>query len=135
MQTPHRFRMEIEVVVLSKVPVHHVRINNWWCFSGVLSSNSYRQLTTRAIFSHVTRGPPRSDYCPHTFSHQHHLVLLAIVYFRLQSCSRNAARRLRSSVHRRNSHGAVTQPWQIPTTHRIHVHPNVHHCETPNELL
>ena len=26
------------------------------------------------------------------------------------------AQRLRSSVHWRNSHGAVTQPWQIPTT-------------------
>ena len=55
--------------------------------------------------------------------------------FHLQSCWRDDARRLRSSVHRRNSHGAVTQPWRIPTNHRIHVHPNVHRCETLNQLV
>ena len=61
--------------------------------------------------------------------------LFVIVCFHLQSCWRDDAQRLRSSVHRRNSHAAVTQPWQIPTNHRIHVHPNVHRCETLNQLV
>ena len=122
----------MEEPVFCKVPVHHMRSNNWSSFSGVLSSNSYRSSLLPPIFSHVTRGPSRClDYCPHTLltSTLHccihsftPLQLLEIVYFHLQSCWRDDAQRLRSSVHWRNSHAAVTQPWQIPTNHRIHVH-------------
>ena len=113
--------------------MHHVRGNNWCCFSGVLSSNSYR-LTLLGLSSHTSpeEGRP-AQIIVHTPSHinitkstplqtARNSLLSLIELFIVDD-----AQRLRSSVHRRNSHGAVTQPWQIPTLHRIHVlYPNVY---------
>ena len=90
----------------------------------VLSSNSYR-LTSSYLLTRHQRAVPLTKiivyYTPFSPSSVHPYESTTSTHRGTFVC-RADVWGLRSSVHQwRNSHGAVTQPWPIPTDNRIHV--------------